>query len=510
MKTFYIFIIHVLTFSPGICQMRYAKIIDFDNRPQGAEEIIKYKDNYFIHQTGICIDEDGNLLEACSGLLLMDGKANILDSILVRRFSTGVESMVMDSAHNQIYFVGEEYFKDDYPNAFMVNLININALTLADSYMLHDGGLEKRKYFQLVSTLFNQKLMVGGSTNELNNQSTEGLIFIIDQNKIDTFLTINYAAGNTVWSSFVDINNQLTLSILVRENALNEKAHIVKYDQNLNLVWHWISEPTRSTQSTQMCELANGNIVIALADKTFNNAVKLVCIREDKSIAWEFKFWDHNTKTARDVYSLKKLKNGDFIGTGTYGNTNINMSTRILRVPYVFRMSADGKLLWEKAFYRDRRVLDFCEGSLHDVEETENGDIIAVGNLRNYLEYDPIVMQGRSDPDIFIVRMDANGCIDDKCEMLTKVFPDTLSSAINTSHFFEEAMIYPNPSNGHIELLNNEAVSRLYFYTAQGVLAKEVATPDQDLFLTDLPSGMYIIHLQLKSGKIIKQKIIIY
>jgi hypothetical protein len=259
-----------------------------------------------------------------------------------------------------------------------------------------------------------------------------------------------------------------------------------------------------------MCELANGNIVIALADKTFNNAVKLVCIREDKSIAWEFKFWDHNTKTARDVYSLKKLKNGDFIGTGTYGNTNINMSTRILRVPYIFRITADGKLLWEKAFYRDRRVLDFCEGSLHDVEETENGDIMAVGNLRNYLEYDPIVMQGRSDPDIFIVRMDANGCIDDKCEMLTKVFPDTLSSAINTSHFFEEAMIYPNPSNGHIELLNNEAVSRLYFYTAQGVLAKEVATPDQDLFLTDLPSGMYIIHLQLKSGKIIKQKIIIH
>lgn len=148
----------------------------------------------------------------------------------------------------------------------------------------------------------------------------------------------------------MDINNHLTLSILAQENALNEKAHIVKYDQNLNLVWHWISEPNRSTQSTKMCELNNNNIVVALADKTFNNAVKRHCIKQDKSIAWEFKFWDHNTKTARRVYSLKKLKNGDFIGTSTYGNTNINVSSRILRVPYIFRMTATGKLLWEKAF----------------------------------------------------------------------------------------------------------------------------------------------------------------
>lgn len=352
--------------------------------------------------------------------------------------------------------------------------------------------------------------MIGGSNNELNDQSKEVTVFLIDQNKVDTFWTINFALGNTIWSSFVDINNRLTLSVLARESALNEKAHILKYDQNLNLVWHWISELTRSTQSTQMCELDNGNIVITLADKTFNNAVKLQCVRSDKSIAWEFKFWDHNTKTARNVYSLKKLKNGDFIGTGTYGNTNINVSSRILRVPYIFRMTADGKLSWEKAFYRDRPELDFCEGSFSDVEETDNGDLIAVGNIRNYLEYDPIVMQGRSDPDILIVRMDASGCIDDQCKMLTKIIPDTISRTMNTSHVYEEALLYPNPSNGTLQVLNNKGVTKISFYTTQGALVKEVDTPDQDLFLSDLPSGMYIVQLLIKNGKIIKQKIIIH
>jgi hypothetical protein len=510
MKTFYILLIHAFTYSLANCQTRYAKIIDFENRPQGAVEIVKYKNNFFIHHTGICIDDDLNLLEVCSGLFLMDEQTNILDSVMVRRFSSGVESMIIDSAHNQIYFVGEEYLKDDYPNTFMVNQINLDDLSFVDSYTVHDGGTEKRKYFQKVASLFNNKLMIGGSNNELNDQSKEVIVFLIDQNKVDTFWTINFAGGNTIWSSFVDINNQLALSVLIRVTALDEKAHILKYDQNLNLVWHWISEPTSSTQSTQMCELDNGNIVIALADKTFNNAVKLQCVRSDKSIAWEFKFWDHNTKTARNVYSLKKLKNGDFIGTGTYGNTNINVSSRILRVPYIFRITGDGKLLWEKAFYRDRPVLDFCEGSFSDVEETDNGDLIAVGNIRNYLEYDPVVMQGRSDPDIFIVRMDANGCIDDQCEMLTKIIPDTISSTLNTAHVDDEALLYPNPSNGHMELLNNESVSRLSFYTAQGALVKEVDTPDQDLFLTYLPAGMYIVHLLIKTGKIIKQKIIIH
>jgi len=106
--------------------------------------------------------------------------------------------------------------------------------------------------------------------------------------------------------------------------------------------------------------------------------------------------------------------------------------------------------------------------------------------------------------------MDANGCIDDQCEMLTKIIPDTISSTLNTSQAYEEAMLYPNPSNGTMQVLNSEGVSKLSFYTTQGALAKEVDTPDQDLFLTNLPSGMYIVHLQLKSGKIIKQKIIIH
>jgi hypothetical protein len=87
MKFFIYCAINIFYFTSVICQNQYAKIIDFENRPQGALEIQKYKEHFFIHQTGICIDEDENLLESCCGLLLMDGNANILDSVLVRKCS---------------------------------------------------------------------------------------------------------------------------------------------------------------------------------------------------------------------------------------------------------------------------------------------------------------------------------------------------------------------------------------------------------------------------------------
>jgi hypothetical protein len=511
MNVINIFIILSITFSSVVCQTRFTKVIDFENRPQGSKEILKYQDKFFIHHRGICVDEDQNLLEVCSGILSIDGEANIHENLLLRRFSSGSESMVLDTKNNQLYFSGEENFKNDYPNAFTVNRINIENLSFIDSYTLHDGRTEKRIYYQTISTMFNEKLIVGGTTNELSNQSSEGLTFIIDQNKIDTFLPIDFAVGNTIWSSYVDLNNLLTLSILVKENALNEKVHILKYDKYFNLVWHWISELTRSTQSPHVCELENGNIVVALADKTFNKIVKLQCVRYDQSIAWEFKFLDNTTKISKSLYAMKRLRNGDFIAIGTYGNSIISVGTKISSVPYIIRMTSTGKLLWEKAFYRERPVLDHCSGAFEDVEETINGDLIAVGVLDNYLEYDPISMQGRSDPDILIVRMDAKGCVDDECKMLTKIIPDTISSTHNTPLPYEEAVLFPNPSYGTIEVLNSKAVFKISIFNLHGILVKEKCNLENEkMSISELQSGLYIAHVIFKSGKMVKQKIILH
>lgn len=249
---------------------------------------------------------------------------------------------------------------------------------------------------------------------------------------------------------------------------------------------------------------------MALGATGFNKIARLFSITEDQIIEWEFNFPGNSSKIQRYIYSLKKLRNGDIVGTGYFGNTTLNSGgTRVLAAPYIFRLTSTGKLLWQKAFYRDRPVLDFCSGFFKDVVELDNGDLIAVGGIDNYLEYDPVVMQGRVDPDILIVRMDANGCIDDDCKMLTKIYPDTTSNTTNTISDIEEAMLYPNPAHGGMYLLGNEEVSKITFFTLQGVLAHEIFKPGDEISFSEMLSGLYIAHVHLKSGKVIKQKIVI-
>ena len=513
MRIVYVFILNIIiiiiSFVEG--QNRYAKIVDFDSRPNVAQEILKYNNKYFIHHADKCFDDDQRNFEDCCGIIIIDEDGRIYDKQLIKKFSTGNASLITDTLNQTIYLAGEEVVFNDYPNRFTVYQFNPTSLSLQDSFFLHDGNPEKRKYYQLVTTFFNQKLIVGGATNEWNDQNGEGLLFTIDLEhyKIDTILSINFRDRISIWNSLTDKNGQLTISVF-SQDRLNDRSHILKYDENFNTVWHWISERTESTQLPFICETESGNIVVALSATGFNKIARLLCIREDQSIEWEFNFPGNSSKIQRTINSLKRLRNGDIVGIGYFGHTTLNSGgTIILKVPYVFRLTSTGKLLWQKAFYRDRPVLDFCNGYFNDVVELDNGDLIAVGRLDNYLEYDPVVMQGRIDPDILIVRMDANGCIDDDCKMLTKIYPDTTSSTTNTISEVEEAMLYPNPAHGGMYLLGNDEVSKITFFTLQGVLAHEIFKPSDEITLPDFLSGLYIAHVHLKSGKVIKQKIVI-
>ncbi len=121
---------------------------------------------------------------------------------------------------------------------------------------------------------------------------------------------------------------------------------------------------------------------MALGATGFNKIARLFSITEDQIIEWEFNFPGNSSKIQRYIYSLKKLRNGDIVGTGYFGNTTLNSGgTRVLAAPYIFRLTSTGKLLWQKAFYRDRPVLDFCSGFFKDVVELDNGDLIAVGAI---------------------------------------------------------------------------------------------------------------------------------
>jgi hypothetical protein len=169
-----------------------------------------------------------------------------------------------------------------------------------------------------------------------------------------------------------------------------------------------------------------------------------------------------------------------------------------------------GQLIWLKAFYRDVYLPDnnLLDGSFLDAVELENGDIIAVGHQGNYLNFDPIINGQRPDHDILIIRMDTNGCIDPKCETITKI-----ESTVSTTQHHETAgytaFLFPNPSDGSMELMNHTVVASVSVFDLNGSLLFRQADPGRSLDLTGLPPGLYIAHLTLKDSKVIKQKMVV-
>ena len=232
-------------------------------------------------------------------------------------------------------------------------------------------------------------------------------------------------------------------------------------------------------------------------------------INEDKSVAWKFEFPDKNGGQRREIRRLKQLKNGDILGVGLYGDTR-NDNPDFLQIPFMFRLTDKGQLLWLKAFYRDVYLSEnvLINGHFLDAEELENGDILAVGQIGNYLTFDPIIGGPRPDNDILIVRTDANGCINDACLKVTKL-EDVISTTTNHPSHLPVSYLFPNPSGGRMELMNHEEVHSLSLLDAAGAKVYETREITNSIQIDGL-HGIYLAYIQLKSGEGVRQKVVFY
>ena len=503
---FYSFIF--LFWNESYSQERFARIIDFDNKPQYANEIIKVDDNYLINYSEVCVDENNQLIESCGGLLKLNQNSELIDSIILRRFSLSSNSLKIDDSLKSIIVTGEDYFKYEYTHYFNLIGLNFENFSLISSDYIKDPNENQINYFQKIFERENFNYYVGCSSRNKIDDKIRTIIFKINQGKYIKSLIIDMGLNTLSWSSIIDNNNLITISLSSNMVGGYDNIHILKFDEDLNQIWHWTADNVDYIQKPYICELHDGRLVVTISDPVAPKIASLEAINPDKSRSWKFRFPDISGKIQRRVYRIKTMQNGDIVGMGSYGNNTMNLDARITEVPYVFRMTSEGRLLWEKAFYRTRPVVNHCIGSIHDVVETENGDLIAVGRLDNYLEYDPVVFQGRPDPDILIIRMDANGCIDDKCEFITKIENVVSSTDIIPDGDFS-AYLFPNPSDGSMDLMNHTDVSSMTIFDLNGRMLYQQYEPSGRIDLSGLAGGLYIVHIHLKNKKLIRQNIVL-
>ena len=72
--------------------------------------------------------------------------------------------------------------------------------------------------------------------------------------------------------------------------------------------------------------------------------------------------------------------------------------------------------------------------------------------------------------------------------------------------------IYPNPTNGQVQLSSQLALESVQIFNQQGTLSfqQDISSPSEWLDLTHLSAGMYFVQLKTKDGKSIQKQIIIH
>lgn len=507
MKKISLIILYILSYFIGHAQSFY-KIYDFvPYKPHSAYEIVKIDDNNFVvSYFATCGAQEAK----CCGLFKINRDGEILEKIQFENFSNSTRALLFDENNNAIYYGGENYVKNSFTTELKIQKVDPLSLEFLDSIELRDSNYNFFSISQKGITKFNDKIVVVGTGSieypEVVDTSRSFLYFFNKEMKMDTALYIkfNKSINNQIWEIYVDANGLLT--VYFYHNEFDEYFRILKIDSTYKVVWDWEMESKQRKKTPKGCPLSDGRILLVSPLYPFVDMVELIAINHDKSISWKYNWYVGTWPNLylfnnRSISRIKQLKNGDLIGVGA-----LKDSLHRYWIPSIFRMSSEGELLWEKAFIHKKLQTTIHIGFLADFEETSNGDLIAVGEIYNKVGTGPFSYE---DEDIFIVRVDSNGCLYETCDSITEVENIIIGTEDEIKNEDVKFDIYPNPTNGNITI-ESESLGKLSLSNLQGTVlsTQKIKLGQTTLDLSSYPSGVYFLHFISEGGKTNTKKII--
>ena len=311
----------------------------------------------------------------------------------------------------------------------------------------------------------------------------------------------------TIDSTFLYIN------IESRNNTPQNYMAVRKIDLMGNTVWTYpLSGYTTATNTpTQIVVLDNGNIVTRWFDEEFGSANErnpyLICLNDQGEFVWRYNFNDNAYK--KFPVAITKAANGDIIGCGYAVKPGYNYE-----VGWLFRLSPNGELLWEREYVSYTPTVNFLVPQ--GIDEDDNGNIIVTGGIID------AIPTGGYEWNALLLKVLPNGCFTPNCNGGAE---DTLIVA-STVVGIEEAsplpppkegglVVFPNPANNFVQVLlpNTTKNATLQITDLQGRVVKTI-TPSfgggkGEASTHDLPNGMYLVSYTVAGKQAITAKLII-
>jgi hypothetical protein len=465
----------------GYSQDYFVRRYDFGT-VEDIYQIREYNGRIFINTATFCNTE-------CSFFSEIDTSGNILWRTEVDDIDIAQGTMVIEN--DTITVTGNN---DPFNTAFRMAHFTLGGDKIGETIELRDSTRDFIRMFNLTSQFWNDHYVVCGPAWE--GDTAWSLIFVVDKNgTIDTVLTLEPTnADSDLWESYIDNAGLLTTYHDVDWNfSPTNYQRIYKFNSQYDTIWSYKSENSDDNDANPRgCQLLDGRTIISREKYAPWRIQSVRAINNDSTIAWQHDYPFSGSKE-RQILRLKTANNGDILGSGVYAEKA--QLPRIDHSPWLFRMSAEGDLIWERTYYEyDSTIESSRLGAIFDFVELENGDLMAVG----YLRYE--------NNDMLIMRVDSNGCLDPGDCPTVNIITDTHDIPLQGNHF---VLLYPNPVE---DILLIEYESNQYHLEVEvlditgSIVANAIMTDGRgEVNTAKLPGGVYWLSIK-REGKVMSSR----
>lgn len=488
-------------------QNSYIKVLDISRTNESADQIIPYNGNFLVSYQHI----NNSYTNLFSGILEIDGNANIIRDKRFIDFSNNHNAIVIDTLRSKLFYTGEEYTLTNIPQSYRIYELDYNTLDSIRMIEVIDSNRIYPIIYQINSLIHNDQLVVSGQGNTPSNHIMTAYINLDDMS-LDTITHIGEPEHPYTSISATTMYTGRDGSLVHHAKVFGDSIAIIKVDANKRITQTVIQIETKcfKVKSRPACLLSDGRSVynrcgtdelpeiVFLADSTYDIVDKF---EWRKNLPAESPY---PARQGRKTFKLIEAHNGDIIGVGSIRWSDAPTPNFIDYAPLIFRINNKGDLLWYKVLYNTSNISAWTIGTLCGVTELEDGSIIAVGDLHSDIEYDSVLQQPVFQPDILIVRLSADGCIDSyNCKDIFYKVPEVTSLTTSTQDVTPDAIkkhhvkVYPNPSSGFLTVSLDDRYRRVMIgiYNMQGQLIEkyyDLSTDKVELNLSHLASATYV------------------
>ena len=508
-------------------QNSYIKVLDISGTNEIAKQILPFGENFLVSYQHI----NNNYTRIFSGILEIDKNANFVRDKRFIDFSNNFNAIVIDSIRDKIFYTGEEYTLTNIPQSYRIYELDHNTLDSIRMIEVIDSNRIYPIIYQFNSLIYNDQLVVSGQGNTPNNHIMTAYLNL-DDLTVDTIIHIGEPEHpyNSIASFELYVDGNGNLVHHAKYINFGDTTAIIKFSKKKEIhqiIKHENKDCRGRNAWPYGCQLSDGRTVynrcgtdglpeiVFLADSTYDIVDKF---EWRKNLPAESPY---PGRQGRRIYKLIEARNGDIIGVGSIRWSDAPTPNIISYAPLIFRINNKGELLWYKGLYNTSNISTWTIGALSGVTELEDGSIMAVGDLNSDIEYDSVLQRPVFQPDILIVRMSADGCIDGyDCDDILYKVPEVTSLTTSTQDVTlpttkkHHVKVYPNPSSGFLSIDLDDRYRRVMIgiYNMQGQLMEkyyDLSTDKVELNLSHLPTATYVYKIYdgaelIKTGEWVK------